>query len=115
EVNEEGTEAAAATAVVTKKEAAKPQEPPRPRVFRADHPFLFLIRDRRTDGILFVGRVTDPRAWGQGARGGRPPPLFSLPPRGGGGTRVTPAPAAGTAASAARAGSRAPAPAARPR
>jgi serpin B len=60
DVNEEGTEAAAATAVITeKKEAAK--EPPPPPVFRADHPFVFLIRDRRTDGILFVGRVTDPR------------------------------------------------------
>jgi len=52
EVNEEGTEAAAATAVVMKK-----MHP----VFRADHPFLFLIRDLRNDSILFMGRLADPR------------------------------------------------------
>jgi len=54
EVNEEGTEAAAATAVVTLK--ASFQEP---TVFRADRPFLFLIRDTATGAILFMGRVTD--------------------------------------------------------
>lgn len=58
EVKEKGTEAAAATAtsaiVVTGKKAnTKP-----PKVFRADHPFLFVIRDQRTKMILFVGRFT---------------------------------------------------------
>jgi serpin B len=35
-------------------------EPP-PVEFRADHPFLFMIRDGKTGGILFLGRVEDPR------------------------------------------------------
>ncbi len=52
DVNEEGTEAAAATAVVGDDAA-----PPR---FYADHPFLFLIRDTRNGSILFLGRVADP-------------------------------------------------------
>ncbi|HEX5397633.1 MAG TPA: serpin family protein [Verrucomicrobiae bacterium] len=54
-VNEVGTEAAAATAVVVEFGGA-----PRLPVFRADHPFLFLIRDNRDDGILFLGRVANP-------------------------------------------------------
>ncbi len=56
EVNEEGTEAAAATAVVVGRES----EPPPPVVFRADHPFLFLIREERTGTILFLGRLVSP-------------------------------------------------------
>jgi serpin B len=59
EVDEEGTEAAAATAVVMgTRGAAAVMEPP---TFRADHPFLFLIRDLESGTILFVGRVVDPR------------------------------------------------------
>ena len=58
DVNEEGTEAAAATGVVMKAMAARhPQPIP---VFRADHPFLFLIRDTKTVSILFLGRLTKP-------------------------------------------------------
>jgi serpin B len=62
DVNEKGTEAAAATAVVMEKAMAMPPrfQPPPPPVFRADHPFIFLIRDNRSGGILFMGRVTDP-------------------------------------------------------
>jgi serpin B len=59
DVNEEGTEAAAATAVGV----AVPGciiAPPPPMTFRADHPFVFLIRDQATGAILFLGRVTDP-------------------------------------------------------
>ena len=59
EVNEEGTEAAAATAIVMLGSAAPSNPRPIP-VFRADHPFLFLIRDHRNGSILFLGRVTDP-------------------------------------------------------
>ncbi|HKS35838.1 MAG TPA: serpin family protein, partial [Verrucomicrobiae bacterium] len=59
EVNEEGTEAAAATAaVVAARAEMKP--PPPPPVFRADHPFVFFIRDTRSGSILFLGRLTDP-------------------------------------------------------
>jgi serpin B len=54
-VNEEGTEAAAATAVVVARGM-----PTRPPVFRADHPFLFLIRENATRSILFLGRVANP-------------------------------------------------------
>ncbi|MHC4506602.1 MAG: serpin family protein, partial [Planctomycetota bacterium] len=62
DVNEEGTEAAAATAAVMKL-ASRPSGRERiPPVFRADRPFLFLIRDRRTGSILFMGRVMNPKA-----------------------------------------------------
>jgi serpin B len=56
DVNEEGTEAAAATAVVMML-GGMPTKPPE---FRADHPFLFLIQDKATGSILFLGRVADP-------------------------------------------------------
>ena len=59
DVNEEGTEAAAATAVAMKAEAAAPS-PDEPVEFRADHPLVFLIRDRRTESILFLGRLVNP-------------------------------------------------------
>ena len=59
EVNEEGTEAAAATGVVMKLTSVGPTPIP---VFRADHPFLFLIRDNLTGSILFIGRVANPKA-----------------------------------------------------
>ena len=53
EVNEVGTEAAAATAVMMRVSL--------PPTFRADHPFLFLIRDRDTGSILFMGRIVNPK------------------------------------------------------
>ncbi|WP_437298331.1 serpin family protein [Sorangium sp. So ce426] len=54
-VNEAGTEAAAATAMVIGETSA-----PEPATIRFDRPFLFVIRDRATSAILFVGRVADP-------------------------------------------------------
>ncbi|MEK7993058.1 MAG: serpin family protein, partial [Planctomycetota bacterium] len=59
DVNEEGTEAAAATGVTMKLTSFGPSETP---VFLADHPFLFLIRDNKSGGILFIGRVMNPKA-----------------------------------------------------
>ena len=60
DVNEEGTEAAAATAVTMRLTSIGPAD--RPPVFRADHPFLFLIRDNQSGSILFIGRVMNPKA-----------------------------------------------------
>jgi serine protease inhibitor len=56
EVNEEGTEATAATSVTISQEAALQRF-----TFIADHPFLMMIRDRRTDALLFMGVVVDPK------------------------------------------------------
>ena len=58
DVNEEGTEAAAATAVVVSLRSARPRPQP---VFRADHPFLFLIRHNKTGAVLFMGRLASPK------------------------------------------------------
>jgi len=57
DVNEEGTEAAAATAVMM---AAAAEEMSEPKVFKADHPFIFLIRDNCSGSILFIGRLSKP-------------------------------------------------------
>ena len=57
-VDEKGTEAAAATGVEMRPMIiAAPQT-----VFIADHPFLFIIRDRNSGALLFAGRVVDPGA-----------------------------------------------------
>jgi serpin B len=56
DVTEEGTEAAAATGIVVGVTSVQPPPPE----FRADHPFVFLIRDNRTGNILFIGRVLNP-------------------------------------------------------
>ncbi|MHC4381903.1 MAG: serpin family protein [Planctomycetota bacterium] len=53
EVDEVGTEAAAATGIVMKRGG-------RPLNFAVNHPFIFLIRDRETGSVLFLGRVVDP-------------------------------------------------------
>jgi len=56
EVNEEGTEAAAATAVIMREKGTS-----KPTPFIVDHPFIFIIRDMHSNSILFCGRVLDPR------------------------------------------------------
>jgi len=53
DVNEEGTEAAAATGMAVLQSGL---------TFRADHPFLFVIQEKETGEILFIGRVMDPTA-----------------------------------------------------
>lgn len=63
QVHEKGTEAAAATAIAMAPTSAMPrlERVPFTPEFRADRPFLFLIRDVKSGAILFLGRVTDPR------------------------------------------------------
>ena len=75
EVNEEGTEAAAATAVVMKAGCATP---PKRKLFIADHPFLFLLKDNTTGTILFMGRVASV----PGAAGGAAAPPVKKAPNG---------------------------------
>ncbi|MBA7641840.1 hypothetical protein ES703_49525 [subsurface metagenome] len=58
DVSEEGTEAAAATGVMMEYISEQLLLPP--AVFRADHPFIFVIRDNHSGSILFIGRVVDP-------------------------------------------------------
>lgn len=59
DVSEEGTEAAAATAVgIMLTSAGPPRTPPIP--FNANHPFIFIIKDGGTGSILFMGKITDP-------------------------------------------------------
>jgi len=100
EVTERGTEAAAATAGGMVLGAAPgPKLPRRIPIFRADRPFLFAIRDRKSDSVLFLGRLSDPtpggvtrQKWLQrlitrwvAARVGRwPPRPFGLPALSGG-------------------------------
>ena len=59
EVDEVGTEAAAVTAVVMVVETAAVEEP-EPVVFHAEHPFAYVIRDRKTGVVLFAGRMSHP-------------------------------------------------------
>ena len=55
DVDEKGTEAAAATGLIMRTTAFQPTP-----VFRADHPFMFIIREKRSNAFLFMGRLNDP-------------------------------------------------------
>ena len=59
-VNEEGAEAAAATAAGVQVFPCASCGRPKPKTFKADRPFFFLIRESATGMILFSGRVVDP-------------------------------------------------------
>jgi serine protease inhibitor len=61
EVNEKGTEAAAATAVMMAVATSVRMTVPFTPTFQADRPFLFVIRDKKTSSILFMGRITNPQ------------------------------------------------------
>ncbi len=58
DVNEEGTEAAASTAVVIIRKSAIIDPPA--NIFRADRPFFYVIRENKTNSILFMGKVVNP-------------------------------------------------------
>ncbi|XP_026400196.1 serpin-ZX-like [Papaver somniferum] len=62
EVNEEGTEAAASTAVYGQRQRCLNSHPPPPPPvdFVDDHPFMFIIREERSEVVLFIGHVLDP-------------------------------------------------------
>ena len=60
EVNEKGTEATAATIVIMRSGSANLRKVPFDPTFRADRPFLFLIRDTESGTILFLGRLMKP-------------------------------------------------------
>lgn len=59
-VDEAGTEAAAIT-IVAMRTVSDSHSSVRPIAFHADHPFLYLIRDKTTGAVLFIGRIVDPR------------------------------------------------------
>jgi serpin B len=62
DVNEQGTEAAAASVAVLAAFGGGKPKLPTPKPFKVDHPFLFFIQETRTGAILFLGRIVDPRA-----------------------------------------------------
>jgi serpin B len=59
-IDEKGTEAAAATAILLAGTSSANPEPPQPKIVTIDRPFLFVIRDNPTGAVLFVGQVVSP-------------------------------------------------------
>jgi serpin B len=60
EINEERTEAVAATTITSVLGGADGRAKPKPKIFKADHPFAFMIIDNKTKGIIFIGRYVRP-------------------------------------------------------
>ena len=60
DVNEEGTEAAAATAVLMFKTTNNEDNEPERYTFNADHPFIYIIQHKQTGAVLFMGSVDSP-------------------------------------------------------
>ena len=60
DVDEEGTEAAAATFIDVIITVGAPRNTPKPKPFIVDRPFAVLIRDEVTGAIMFAGRITNP-------------------------------------------------------
>ena len=56
-IDEKGTEAAAATGIEIVVSGSRKSPPP---IFRADHPFFFVLRDKRSGAVLFMGRIVEP-------------------------------------------------------
>jgi serpin B len=61
EVNEEGSEAAAVTAVAVGITSIGPAPTPQKVTFRADRPFLFAIKENSTGTVLFMGKIGEPK------------------------------------------------------
>lgn len=59
-IDEKGTEASAATAIILAGTSSANPEPPQPKIVNIDRPFLFVIRDNPTGAVLFVGQVIAP-------------------------------------------------------
>jgi len=59
-VDEKGTEASAATAIILAGTTSAVIEPPTPKVVTVDRPFLFVIRDNPTGAVLLLGQVVAP-------------------------------------------------------
>jgi serpin B len=86
-MDEEKTQAAAATAIIMGGFGGGFSQPPPVNIFRADRPYLVLIRDNQTGLILFAGRINDPGVYATEADGpvtpsfeGMPFPGFGMPP-----------------------------------
>lgn len=59
-IDEKGTEASAATAIIVAGTVSIGPEPAEPKVVTVDRPFFFVIRDNPTGSVLFVGQVVSP-------------------------------------------------------